>query len=391
MQINLVPVCEPGNPYGGEMMRDAITRFRKRLLAVIVVCPEAGFEYSGEEPRPDNITRTYINAAIALFREPGTIGQVTGFIHENGMNINISDTGGRYGKEFMKCLKQNDIQPCFYPVKPVYDIFREWSEKSDIFSNRGDLDFSTHERLKYWEQFLIDKIVPHLYTESMGFLGLNSRTGTWQKSWQADEIEEDYTDKDQLEAILSNTDFHHTFREEIASLRVLNKLSLPDPKAKKTLSRNLYVGVIGCLETYLSDAFINTVLSNEKYLKSFFISFKDFKEQKLGMNELLDSASKAKEIAKKAMLEVIYHNLPKVSKMYEGTLNLEFPNFSEIQKAVSIRHNLVHRNGKKKDGLEINIDSRSVDDIISKVESFISEIDQKLKEKDNPPESSSAS
>jgi hypothetical protein len=391
MQINLVPVCEPGNPYGGEMMRDAITRFRKRLLAVIVVCPEASFEYSGEEARPDNITRTHINAAIALFREPGTIGQVTGFIHENGMNINISGTGGRYGKEFMKCLIQNEIQPLFYPVKPVYDIFQEWSEKSDIFSVRGDLDFSTHERLKYWEQFLINEIVPHLYTESMGFLGLSRRTGTWQKSWQADEIEEDYTDKDQLEAILSNTDFYITFRDEIASLRVLNKLSLPDPKAKKTLSRNLYVGVIGCLETYLSDAFINTVLSNENFLKSFFISFKDFKEQKLGMNELLDYASKAKEIAKKEMLEVIYHNLPKVSKMYEGTLNLEFPKFSEIQKAVSIRHDLVHRNGKKKDGLEINIDSRSVDDLISKVESFISEIDQKLKEKDNPSESSSAS
>ncbi|MBN3949083.1 MAG: hypothetical protein HWQ38_22490 [Nostoc sp. NMS7] len=111
MQINLVPVCEPGVSYGGEMMRDAITRFRKRLLAVIIVCPEEDFEYSDEEARPDNITRVHINAAIALFREPGTIGQVTGFIHENGMNINISGTGGWYGQEFMKCLTQNNIQP----------------------------------------------------------------------------------------------------------------------------------------------------------------------------------------------------------------------------------------------------------------------------------------
>lgn len=390
MQINLVPVCEPGVSYGGEMMREAITRFRKRLLAVIVVCPEAGFEYSGEEARPDNITRTHINAAIALFREPGTIGQVTGFIHENGMNINISGTGGRYGQEFMKCLTENDIQPWFYPVKSVYEKFQEWSGKSESFSGI-DLDLPTHKRLQYWEHFLIDNIVLHLYTERMGIFGLSHRTGTWQKSWQADEIEENYTDKDQLEAILSNTDFHHTFLDEIASLRVLNKLSVPNAKANKTLRRHLYVGVIACLETYLSDAFINTVLSNETYLKSFFRSFKDFKEQKLGMNELLDSASKAKEIAKKEMSEVIYHNLPKVSKMYEGTLNIEFPQFSEIQKAVSIRHDLVHRNGKKKDGLEINIDSRSVEDIISKVETFISEIDQKLKEKDNPSESSSAS
>ncbi|MBD2529226.1 hypothetical protein H6G97_06430 [Nostoc flagelliforme FACHB-838] len=109
MQINLVPVCDPGVSYGGEMMRDAITRFRKRLLAVIVVCPKEDFKYSGEEARPDNITRVHINAAIALFREPGTIGQVTGFIHENGMNINLSGTGGWYGEEFMKCYSKSYI------------------------------------------------------------------------------------------------------------------------------------------------------------------------------------------------------------------------------------------------------------------------------------------
>jgi hypothetical protein len=380
MQINLVPVCEPGNPHGGKMMRDAIARFRKRLLAVIVVCPEEGFEFSGEKARPDNITSADITAAIVLFREPGTIGQVTGFIHEDGMNINLTGTGGSYGKEFMKCLIQNEIQPWFYPVKPVYEIF---------FSRVG-LDLLTHERLKYWEQFLIDKIVPNLYTKNLGFLGLNSRTGTWQDSWQADETEQDYTNKEELEAILSNTDFHRTFLDEIASLRVLNQLRVPEQKAKKTLSRNLYVGVIASLETYLSDAFINTVLSRETYLNSFIGTFKDFKDQKFALNELPDLFSKKEEIAKKAMLEVIYHNLPKVSKMYEATLNIVFPKFSEIQKAVLIRHDLAHRNGKTKDGTEIIVNNLMVDDIISKVESFISEIDKKLKDKDNPSESSSA-
>ncbi|HEY9694417.1 MAG TPA: HEPN domain-containing protein [Oculatellaceae cyanobacterium] len=390
MQINLVPVCEPGNSHGGEMMIDAITRFRKRLLTVIVVCPEAGFEYSGEEARPDNITHADINAAIALFREPGTIGQVTGFIHEDGMNINISGTGGWYGQKFMKCLTQNNIQPWFYPVKSVYERFKEGSGKSEDFSGL-DVDLSTHKRLKYWELFLIDQIVPHLYTENLDPFGLNRRTGTWQKSWQTDETEEDYPEKDQLEAILSNTAFYRTFLDEIASLRFLNKLSVPDQKAKETLKRHIYVGVITCIETYLSDAFINTVLSHKDYLISFFTSFKDFKEQKIGMNELFDVASNAEKIAKKAMLEVLYHNLPKVSKMYESTFNVVFPNFSEIQKAVSIRHDLVHRNGKTKEGRQIVIDDMIVDDIISKVESFISEIDQRLKDKDKPSEPSSTS
>lgn len=379
MQINLVPVCEYGVSYGCDMMIDAITRFRKQLLAVIVVLSEG--QYSGKQAKPDNITRANINAAITLFREPGTIGQVTGFIHENGMNINISGTGGRYGKKFMQCLTQNDIQPWFYPVELVHEKFKELSGKSEDFSGIY-LDLSTHKRLKYWEMFLIDEIAPHLYTESLSDFFDFNRTGTWQKSWQIDEMEDDYTEKDQLEAILSNTTFHLTFLDEIANLRILNKLSVPNQKAKKTLKRHLYVGAIACLETYLSDAFINTVLSNQNYLNSFFTSFKDFKYQKLGMNEVIDVANKAEEIAKKAMLEVIYHNLPKVSKMYEGTLNIVFPNFSEIYKAVLIRHDLVHRNGRTKEGKEINIDNMMVDDIISKVEKFISEIDQKLKEKD---------
>lgn len=216
------------------------------------------------------------------------------------------------------------------------------------------------------------------------------RPGTWQKSWQADALEEDYTDQDRLEAILSNTSFYKTFLDEIASLRLLNKLNVADPKAKKTLKRQLYVGVIACLETYLSDAFINTILSDEKYLKSFFTSFKDFKERKLGLNELLDFASQAEAIAKKAMLEVIYHNLPKVSKMYEAILDVMLPNFAEIQKAVLIRHDLIYRNGKTKEGREIIVNDTMVDDIISKVESFIGEVDRSLKGNDSSSGSSSA-
>ncbi len=157
------------------------------------------------------------------------------------------------------------------------------------------------------------------------------------------------------------------------------------------MRRHIYVAVIACLETYLSDAFINTVLSNKAYLSSFFTSFKDFKDQKFSMNDLLDFADKAEEIAKKAMLEVIYHNLPKVSKMYEATLNVVFPSFSEIQRAVLIRHDLVHRNGNTNEGKELFIDNIMVYDIIYKVETFVSEIDQSLKEKENQSESSSES
>lgn len=81
MQINLIPVSK-GIPYANDVITEAITRFRKHLLTVIVVCPEDGLEYLGEELTPESITRAGINAVIVLFREPGTIGQITGYIQE---------------------------------------------------------------------------------------------------------------------------------------------------------------------------------------------------------------------------------------------------------------------------------------------------------------------
>jgi len=188
--------------------------------------------------------------------------------------------------------------------------------------------------------------------------------------------------EDQLDAILSNTEFYRTFSDEIESLRVLNSLVIGDLNAQKTLKRQIHIGTIACLETYLSDAFINTVLSKKSYLRSFFASFKDFKEQKLGMHELLERADQAEEIAKKAMLEVIYHNLAKVQKMYESTLDISFSDFSAVQSDVGIRHDLVHRNGKTKKGEEIDIDTAKVDEAIVRVVNLVDQIDRKLRAKE---------
>ena len=202
---------------------------------------------------------------------------------------------------------------------------------------------------------------------------------------------DDYLDEEQLEAILSNTEFYRTFFDEISSLRLLNTLNIVDLKALKTLKRQIYIGAITCLETYLSDAFINTVLSNKEYLRSFFSTFKGFNDQKSKMNELFSQFDKAEEVAKKAMLEMIYHNLPNVSKMYKSTLDISFPDFSIIQKDIIARHDLVHRNGKTKERKEIVIDEAIVDEVVCRIESFVNEIDRKLKEKEKVAESADRS
>lgn len=192
---------------------------------------------------------------------------------------------------------------------------------------------------------------------------------------------EDYVDEEQLDAILSNTKFHSTFSDEILRLQKLSRLNVTDLD-KKMLNRLVFIGVINCLETYLSDAFINTVLSKKVYLRSFFSSFKEFKYKKINLGDLFIYFDEAEKHATKAMADVTYHNLSKVAKMYESTFSIDFPNFSDIQKYISIRHDLVHRNGKTKEGKKIDINEDDVNKLIDKTKVFIDKLDQELRSKE---------
>ena len=101
------------------------------------------------------------------------------------------------------------------------------------------------------------------------------------------------------------------------------------------------------------------------------------------MNEIFSYCDKAEETAKNAMLEVIFHNLPKVSKMYESTFDIDFPDFSKIQRDIITRHDLVHRNGKTKEGHEVLVNEALINEVISRIKSFVNELDLQLKDKEN--------
>ena len=79
------------------------------------------------------------------------------------------------------------------------------------------------------------------------------------------------------------------------------------------------------------------------------------------------------------MLEIIYHNLDKVQNMYVATFEITFPDIAELSKLVVTRHDLVHRNGKTKEGEEVIVDKDVVNDLIAKISKFVEEISLALK------------
>lgn len=190
-------------------------------------------------------------------------------------------------------------------------------------------------------------------------------------------------DETEIDAILSNTEFFQTFEMEVSNLKNLCSIDLKNQILNNILKRQIYIGAITCLETYLSDAFINSVMANEASIRKFVSAFKDFEHEKLSLTNIYNYLDNIKKKSMVALLGIIYHNLPKVSGMYRDTFDVEFPSLGNIQKFIKIRHDLVHRNGKTKEGVDIIVNNSSVGFLLYEIEAFVSCIDQDLNEKLN--------
>lgn len=192
------------------------------------------------------------------------------------------------------------------------------------------------------------------------------------------DFNEEYNYDEQYEAITENKDYLQKFKAEITNLQALNSLKIPDKVLKAILHRQLFISVIGTMETFLADAFINLTIDNEKYLKNFIETHPDFKKRKIELGEIYKEIAKIKETAKKVMLDTIYHNLPKVSQMFTKTFEIEFPGIRDVYGYVLKRHDLVHRNSKTKEGEVVITDEMVINELIATVTIFVDDIANKL-------------
>ena len=80
---------------------------------------------------------------------------------------------------------------------------------------------------------------------------------------------------------------------------------------------------------------------------------------------------------------MLWHNLPKVCEFYKITFEIDFPEFGNLFKAVKIRHDIVHRNGKDKNDVEFQIYKKDVITLLQDVENFVNQVEQNFKDKEN--------
>ena len=195
----------------------------------------------------------------------------------------------------------------------------------------------------------------------------------WAPTLSADDYDE-YL----LDDIAGLTDYYSNFISSIHDIEILLRAKV-DNTVSHCLMRLLYVNVVTVLETYLSDAFINTVMNDSKLMRRFIETNPDFQVEKVSISDIYKMGEEIERKARTYLIELIWHRLDRVKPMYEKTLDIKFPDdLSTIFRAILIRHDIVHRNGKTKDGKEIIITQEKVTELINAIKQLVQHIDTQL-------------
>ena len=188
-------------------------------------------------------------------------------------------------------------------------------------------------------------------------------------------------DYEQLaEDIAQITEYFDNFSGAIMDVKKLLQTRV-DESVSGCFLRLLYVNVITALETYLSDAFINTVVNTAVLMRRFIESTPEFQAEKVPFASVFKAVDGIKRKAQAYLIDVVWHRLERVKPLYRATLNIEFPeDLDSLFHAIRVRHDIVHRNGKTKEGKEILITRKDVSELIIAVEKCVQLLDAQLAE-----------
>ena len=66
--------------------------------------------------------------------------------------------------------------------------------------------------------------------------------------------------------------------------------------------------------------------------------------------------------------------------MYKDSLGVIFPSIENLMKNIKTRHDIVHRNGKTKNGKFILLNKEDIESHLKEIQKFVNNIEKQIKE-----------
>jgi hypothetical protein len=149
-------------------------------------------------------------------------------------------------------------------------------------------------------------------------------------------------------------------------------------RSAAVIQRMIFAETISSMEAYLGDTLISAVLANPKAMQRLTIRDKDLSEEKVSLNAILANPNVVSDKIRVHLKGLLYHNLPKVAAIFRIALEVNiFPNEDlkvRLLKFVQLRHDVVHRNGKDKNGEELSFPAEWVMEAMEDVRMFVQNV-----------------
>lgn len=139
------------------------------------------------------------------------------------------------------------------------------------------------------------------------------------------------------------------------------------------------------LEACLCEMIKSFVLTDDDFVHNALVNIEGFNKEvvTLGVAYKMDTNSyRTKVIA--YLSTVLYHNVGKVVSIFKAISNTDNSfniDIAEVSKIMILRHDVVHRDGKNKEGKPLQLDVTSVQSAINCITSFIIQMNEMLSQK----------
>jgi hypothetical protein len=204
---------------------------------------------------------------------------------------------------------------------------------------------------------------------------LSDIAAEWTSAHHEDEDSSDQFDNYLIGSIDVGSEHKAVFQSSISD--ILSLLGDSIAASRKCLYRLLYVNVITALECYLSDFLVSHIRADAKLLRKLVETTPAFKEQKITVSDVFQTMEVIEKRANSYLAGLVWHRLDRVSPLYENTLGVKLPSdLRALLSAIVVRHELVHRNGKKPDGTEHEISEADIMNLIKIADELVNHIEK---------------
>ncbi|HCD1361400.1 TPA: HEPN/Toprim-associated domain-containing protein [Enterobacter hormaechei] len=165
-------------------------------------------------------------------------------------------------------------------------------------------------------------------------------------------------------------------RQSLSELSALVSSAPENP----VLVRMCYSGIITVMEAYLADIFIRAV-KHPSVKRRFVESYEKFRgSTKKPLSDIYNQLDSLDKVIEEELFGLSFHHIPTVIKLYQECLLVSFPPdiLNNIARSVTIRHDIVHRNGRDKKGKHHLIECHHVNQLEELMHEFLEGIDKQI-------------